>query len=233
MFFYVDFSEGTGRGIAKGLAACGLARKDLFVTTKIWNYRLDYQSALDACHSSLEKLGLDYVDLYLIHWPGTASFRDSWKALETLQKEGAVKSIGVCNFNPHHFEQLKEFAEKMPVINQIERHPLLTQDATAAYCRENNIALQAWSPLMQGAMLKEPLILQMADKYKRSPAQIVLRWDLQTGFLAVAKSKTPERIRSNADFFDFELEQEDIAAISALNAGRRCGPDPDIFDMNI
>ena len=156
-----------------------------------------------------------------------------WKALEALQDQGLVKSIGVCNFLPHHFEALKRFASRMPVLNQIERHPKLTQDETAAYCREHGIALQAWSPLMQGAILKEPLVLELAKKYGRTPAQIVLRWDLQTDFIAVAKSKTPERIRSNARIFDFELSRDDVAALSAMNAGLRCGPNPETFDMNI
>lgn len=223
----------TGRGIARGLADAGIGREELFVTTKLWNYRLNFDASIDACRRSLDKLGLDYVDLYLIHWPGLASFEANWKALEALQDQGLVKSIGVCNFLPHHFEALKRFASRMPVLNQIERHPKLTQDETAAYCREHGIALQAWSPLMQGAILKEPLVLELAKKYGRTPAQIVLRWDLQTDFIAVAKSKTPERIRSNARIFDFELSRDDVAALSAMNAGLRCGPNPETFDMNI
>lgn len=223
----------TGRGIARGLADAGLDREALFVTTKLWNYKKDFDGAKAACRESLQKLGLDYVDLYLIHWPGLESFREAWLALESLQAEGLVKSIGVCNFEPHHFETLKSFATTMPVLNQIERHPMLTQNETARYCRENGIAVQAWSPLMQGEILKTPLVMALAEKYGRTPAQIVLRWDLQTGFLAVAKSKTPERIRSNAALFDFELTDEDVAALSSLNAGQRCGPDPETFDMNI
>lgn len=224
---------GTGEGIRDALAENGLKREDLFVTSKLWNHSLSYEGTIAAYERSLRLLGLDYLDLFLIHWPGTGSFEANWKALEDLALAGAVKAIGVSNFHARHLDELKRFARVMPVVNQIERHPELVQTDLLVRCREEKIVPQAWSPLMQGAVLKHPVVLEMAERYGRSAAQIVLRWDLQTDVALVVRSTKIERLRENADIFDFALTDEDVARLNALHKGTRTGPDPETFDMNI
>lgn len=224
---------GTGEGIRQALVESGLKREDLFVTSKVWNYNLSYDETIAAYERSLRLLGLDYLDLFLIHWPSTASFEANWKALEDLYLDGRIKAIGVSNFHEHHIDELKSFARVMPVLNQIERHPELVQTALLERCRQEGILAQAWSPLMQGAILKHPVVVEMAQRYGRTPAQIVLRWDLQTDVALVVRSTKAERLRENAAVFDFALSDEDVARLNALNAGTRTGPDPEVFDMNI
>lgn len=224
---------GTGEGIRAALAENGLKREDLFVTSKVWNYSLSYDETIKAYERSLRLLGLDYLDLFLIHWPSTASFEANWKALEDLYLDGRIKAIGVSNFHGHHIDALKSFARVMPVLNQIERHPELVQTELLARCQAEGILAQAWSPLMQGAILKHPVVTEMAQRYGRTAAQIVLRWDLQTDVALVVRSTKAERLRENAAVFDFALSDEDVARLNALNAGTRTGPDPETFDMNI
>ncbi|WP_326574756.1 MULTISPECIES: aldo/keto reductase [unclassified Streptomyces] len=222
--------EGTGRAIA----ASGVARKDLFVTTKLWNSDQGYDSALRAFDESLDKLGLEYVDLYLIHWPTPArgTFVDTFKAFEKLYADGRAKAIGVSNFLPEHLNTLIEATNVIPAVNQIELHPHLQQLASREYHAEQGIATEAWSPLGQGkGLLEVPAIIAIAQKHGRTPAQVVLRWHLQLGNVVIPKSVTPSRIKENIEVFDFSLDTEDIAAISALNEDRRIGPDPATFNQ--
>lgn len=223
--------KGTGEGIRKGLCDAGLKREDVFVTSKIWNNHLSYEASIDAFDESLAKLGLDYLDLYLIHWPGHNAFKEAWKAMESLYKEGKIRAIGVSNFQQHHIETLLSFAEVRPVLNQIEFHPKLAQKELKEFCKQHDIAVQAWSPLMQGLILTNSVIMNLAEKYGRSAAQIVLRWVIQKEVLLVSKSVKPERIKSNAQIFDFRLSEEDMKEIDALNENLRVGPDPDQFDF--
>lgn len=223
--------EGVGQGIREGLEAAGIKREDLFVTSKVWNADLGYESTLKAYEESLRKLGLEYLDLYLIHWPVEGKYIDAWKALETLYKEGRVKAIGVSNFQVHHLEKLMKETEIKPMVNQVEYHPRLTQKEVQAYCRENGIQLEAWSPLMQGELLNQEDLQQIAEKYQKSIAQIILRWDLQNGVVTIPKSTKEHRIIENSSIFDFELSHEDIQRIDSLNQNHRVGPDPDNFDF--
>ncbi|WP_223068950.1 aldo/keto reductase [Paenibacillus caui] len=223
--------EGVGRGIREGLNAAGMAREELFVTSKVWNADLGYESTLAAYETSLRKLGLEYLDLYLIHWPVEGKFKDAWRALETLYKEGQVKAIGVSNFHIHHLQELLKDAEIKPMVNQVEFHPRLTQTELRDFCREQAIQIEAWSPLMQGQLLDNPVLKEIADKYGKSIAQIILRWDLQNGVVTIPKSTKEHRIIENAAVFDFELTKEDMERIDGLNQNHRVGPDPDNFDF--
>ncbi|GGR24744.1 oxidoreductase [Streptomyces roseolus] len=221
------------RGTGKALAASGIPREELFVTTKLWNSDQGYDSALRAFDASLERLGLDEVDLYLIHWPTPAknAYVDSYRALEKILGEGRAKAIGVSNFLPEHLERLTAETGVVPAVNQIELHPQLAQAESRALHAELGIATEAWSPLGSGrGLLEVPAIVAVARKHGRSPAQVVLRWHLQTGNVVIPKSVTPSRIRENVDVFDFELDAEDMAAIAALDEGRRLGPNPAEFN---
>jgi diketogulonate reductase-like aldo/keto reductase len=220
-----------GQGIREALADNGLKREDLFVTSKVWNADLGYESTIAAYETSLKKLGLDYLDLYLIHWPVAGKYKEAWRAMEQLYKDGRVKSIGVSNFQVHHLEDLMKDAEIVPVVNQVEFHPLLTQKELRDFTKQHNIQLEAWSPLMQGELLNHPLLKEIADKYSKSIAQVVLRWDLQHEVVTIPKSTKEHRIVENASLFDFELSQEDMDRINGLNENRRVGPDPDNFDF--
>lgn len=223
--------EGVGKGIQEGLKAAGISREELFVTSKVWNSDLGYESTIAAYERSLQKLGLDYLDLYLIHWPVEGEYKEAWRALETLYKEGKVKAIGVSNFQIHHLEDLFKDAEVKPMVNQVERHPRLTQKELQAFCQKNDIQLEAWSPLMQGELLSNEVIKEIADKHNKSVAQTILRWDLQQGVVVIPKSTKEHRIVENADIFDFELTEEEMQIIDGLNQDYRVGPDPDNFDF--
>ncbi|MGW0763182.1 aldo/keto reductase [Streptomyces sp. NPDC002814] len=221
--------EGTGRAIA----ASGVPREDLFVTTKLWNSDHGYDSTLRAFDESLAKLGLDHLDLYLIHWPrpATGNFVDTYKAFEKLLADGRVRAIGVSNFLPEHLERLIGETSVIPAVNQIELHPHLQQHPAREYHAEQGIATEAWSPLGQGkGLLEVPAIVAIARKHGRTPAQVVLRWHLQLGNVVIPKSVTPSRIKENIEVFDFTLDTEDLAAISALNEDRRLGLNPATFE---
>lgn len=223
--------EGTGRGIKAGLEAAGLKREDIFITSKVWNNHISYDETMAAFYESLNKLGLDYLDLYLIHWPGNHAFEELWKALEFLYKEGKIRAIGVSNFNKSHLEELFSFSSVTPVLNQIEYHPKLTQGDLIDFCKKHDILVQAWSPLMQGQILTNETILKIAEIHNRNAAQIVLRWGLQNNILLVSKSVKTERIISNAELDDFSLTKEEMDIISNLNENLRVGPNPDTFDF--
>ncbi|MGW9672299.1 aldo/keto reductase [Streptomyces koyangensis] len=221
--------EGTGKAITRS----GIPREELFVTTKLWNSDHGYDAALRAFDSSLEKLGLDHVDLYLIHWPLPAKDTavDTYKALEKIYSEGRARAIGVSNFLPEHLELLIDATSVIPAVNQIELHPHLQQRAAREYHAEQGITTEAWSPLGQGkGLLEVPAVVAIARKHNVTPAQVVLRWHVQLGNVAIPKSVTPSRIVENIDIFSFELDEEDMAAIRALNEDRRLGPDPAEFN---
>lgn len=221
---------GNEEGVGQAIKESGLNREDLFITTKVANTEQGYESTLKAFDESLKKLNLDYIDLYLIHWPLHETFVDTWKAIEKLYKEEKVRAIGVCNFHQHHFEKLMESAEFQPMVNQIELHPLLSQEPLREYCASKGIAVEAYSPLGSGKILDNPEIKKIADKYKKSVAQVILRWDWQLGLITIPKSVHQDRIQENADIFDFELSQEDIEFINSLNKDERVGWNPERFD---
>lgn len=221
---------GTGRAVA----ASGLPREDLFITTKLWNSDQGYDATLRAFDSSQERLGLEYVDLYLIHWPMPAkdTAADSYRAFEKLLQDGRVRAIGVSNFLTGHLEQLIQQTSVIPAVNQIELHPHLQQDESREFHARHGIVTEAWSPLGQGkGLLEVPTVVAVAQKHGRTPAQVVLRWHIQLGNVVIPKSVTPSRIRENLDVFGFELDTDDLAALRALNEDRRLGPDPATFHV--
>ncbi|MCF6137353.1 aldo/keto reductase [Alkalihalobacillus berkeleyi] len=218
-------------GVGKAIQEANIPREELFITTKVWNKDQGYESTMKAFEDSLEKLGLDYVDLYLIHWPVEGKYKDTWRAIENLYESGKARAIGVCNFNVHHLKDLMEDADVKPMVNQIELHPKLTQREVRTFCRDNNIVVEAWSPLMHGKLLEHPVLKEIGDKYNKTPAQVILKWDLQHDIVTIPKSVNPSRIRENASLFDFSLTNEDMQAIDQLNENERFGPDPDHFDF--
>lgn len=224
--------EAMGEGIRQGIKEAGISREDLFITSKVWNADLGYESTIAAYEASLNRIGVEYLDLYLIHWPVEGKYKEAWKAMEYLYKQGRVKAIGVCNFQVHHLEDLLKDAEIKPVINQVELHPYLSQKEVREFCESNNIQVEAWSPLMAGnGLLEDETLKEIANKYNKTTAQIVLRWDLQSHVITIPKSTNEGRLLQNIDIFDFELSKEDMEKIDSLNKGLRVGPDPDNFDF--
>ena len=219
------------RGVGEAVKKSGINRGEIFITSKVWNSDQGYDSTLKAFDSSLKRLGMDYLDLYLIHWPVKDKYKDTWKALEKLYSDGKVKAIGVSNFLQHHLTDLMNSATVMPMVNQVEYHPYLTQPDLISFCRENNIQVQSWSPIMKGKVFDIPLLVEIAQKYSKTPAQLVIRWNLQNGIVTIPKSVNRNRIESNANIFDFEITHEDMELISGLNKNERIGPDPDNFDF--
>lgn len=220
-------------GVGKALKETTIPREDLFITTKVWNSDQGYENTIRAFDESLERLGLDYVDLYLIHWP-TPEFDDyveTYKAMEKLYHEGRVKAIGVCNFEIEHLERLLDECDVKPVLNQIECHPHLAQNEIKEFCAKHDIFVEAWSPLEQGGeILKDDVIKTIAEAHQKTTAQVVLRWHLQNNTIVIPKSVTPSRIEENFQVFDFELTAEEMKQIDSLNLDRRKGPHPN--DMN-
>jgi diketogulonate reductase-like aldo/keto reductase len=216
-------------GVGRAVRASGIPRAELFVTTKLWNDEHDYDRALRAFDASLDRLGMDYVDLYLVHWPVPRQdkYRDAWKALEKVYAEGRAKAIGVSNFTVDNLTRLMESSPVVPAVNQVELHPRLSQPELRAFHAEHGIATEAWSPLGQGQVLGEAPVAKVAGAHGRTPAQVILRWHLQLGVIAIPKSVTPSRIRENFDVFDFELSADDVALISSLDVRGRIGPDPE------
>ncbi|MBA9026362.1 aldo/keto reductase [Peribacillus huizhouensis] len=222
---------GVGQAIREGIIETNIPREELFITSKVWNSDLGYESTIAAYETSLKKLGLEYLDLYLIHWPVEGKYKEAWRALETLYKEGRVKAIGVSNFQVHHLEDLMNDAEIKPMVNQVEYHPRLTQKEIQAFCQEHGIQLEAWSPLMQGQLLDNLVLQEIANNYSKTIAQVILRWDLQNGVVTIPKSTKEHRIVENSTIFDFELTKEEMQRINKLNQNLRVGPDPDNFDF--
>lgn len=224
---------GNERGVGEAISKTDIPREDLFITTKVWNADHGYENTLKAFDKSLEKLGLDYIDLYLIHWPAPEfdNYVETYKALEKLYNDGRVKAIGVCNFNVEHLQRLLDECTVIPAVNQVECHPYLQQDELKAFCKKHNIYLESWSPLFQGgALLEDEVIQAIATKHDKTSAQVVLRWHLQEDSIVIPKSVTPSRIKENFNIFDFELTEEDMKTISSLNRNERKGPEPN--DMN-
>ncbi|WP_017622095.1 aldo/keto reductase [Nocardiopsis chromatogenes] len=224
---------GNEEGVGEAVRRSGIARDDLFITSKLWNSDQGYDATLRAFDASMQRLGLEQLDLYLIHWPLPArdAYVSTWKALERLYADGRVRAIGVSNFHAAHLERVMDEGGITPMVNQIELHPRLVQEELRRFDAEHGIVTEAWSPLGQGNLLQDPAIVKIADAYGKSPAQVIIRWHLQLGNVVIPKSVTPERIRANIDVFDFELSSGDMGAISGLNADQRFGPDPDTFDV--
>jgi len=222
---------GNEAGVGEAVRSAGIPREELFLTTKLWNTHHGYDAALQAFDRSLSDLGVDYLDLYLIHWPVPSADRyvETWTAFEKLASDGRVRAIGVSNFTEAHLQRLLDETGTVPVLNQVELHPNFPQAELRAFHARHGITTEAWSPLAQGGLLKERSLVALAEKYDKTPAQIILRWHLQIGNVVIPKSVTPERIRSNIDVFDFELADDDIATIDSLAGGERIGPDPETF----
>jgi len=218
-------------GVGAGVAESGIAREDVFVTTKLANDAHGHDNAITALEGSLQRLGFDYVDLYLIHWPlpHKDNYVRTWRGFEDILRAGKARAIGVSNFQPAHLDRLAEKTGTVPAVNQIELHPALQQTELRAYHQEHGIATEAWSPLAQAEVLEDPVLADLAEKHDRTAAQVVLRWHLQLGNIVFPKSSSPDRIRENIDVFGFELDDEDMTAIGKLDDGRRTGPDPDTF----
>lgn len=223
--------EKVGQGIKEGLEAAGLNREDLFITTKLWMTDYGRENVQSAYEASLKRLGLDYVDLYLIHWPGQDKdlITETWKAMENLYNEGKIKNIGVSNFHVHHIEELLQEASIKPVINQIECHPYLTQKELRAYLEAQKIVAQSWSPLMNGQILEDEVVKEIANELGKTPAQVIIRWNIDENIVVIPKSVTPSRIEENLNVFDFELSEDQLSRLNALNKDERIGPDPEVF----
>jgi 2,5-diketo-D-gluconate reductase A len=231
---HIDTAQlyGNEAGVGAGIAESGLAREDVFVTTKLAIDAHGHDNAITALEGSLRRFGFDYVDLYLIHWPlpGKDNYVPTWQGLEDILRAGKARAIGVSNFQPAHLDRLAEETSTVPAVNQIELHPALQQAELRDYHRAHGIATQAWSPLARADVLGDPVLTGLAEKHGRTAAQIVLRWHVQLGNIVFPKSVSPERMRQNIDVFGFELDDEDMGEIGRLDEGRRTGPDPDTFN---
>ena len=230
---HIDTASAYGNeaGVGKAIRSSGIARDSVFVTSKVWNTDQSYESTLAAFDRSLGRLGLDYLDLYLIHWPVAGKYKDTWRALEKLYGEGRIRAIGVSNFLRHHLQDLLQSAEIVPMVNQMEFHPWLVQQDLLEYCHDKGIQYEAWSPLMKGTVAQVPELRELALKYGKTEAQVVLRWDLQKGVVTIPKSANKGRIAANAAIFDFELAPKAMSRLDGLERHHRFGPDPDHFDF--
>jgi methylglyoxal/glyoxal reductase len=222
---------GNERGVGKAVNNHSVDRRQVFVTSKVWNADQGYSTTIKAFEASLQRLGFDYLDLYLIHWPVKGKYKETWQAVQDLYKDGRIRAIGVSNFMQHHLEDLLSDCDIVPMINQVEFHPRLIQQDLLDYCHRHQIRYQAWSPLMRGDILDIAELQNLAKKHNKTAAQIVLRWNLQKGVVTIPKSVHKKRIAENADLFDFELSPEDMAKIDSLDSNYRTGPDPDNFDF--
>jgi diketogulonate reductase-like aldo/keto reductase len=222
---------GNERGVGRAVRGSGIPREDIFITTKVWNSDQGFDTTLSAFEKSLERLEMKYVDLYLVHWPVQNLFIDTWRALESIYKQGLAKAIGTSNFLVHHLRRLMDNCEIPPMVNQVELHPFLLQPELLRFCLANKIQPEAWAPLTRGEFLDHPVIAETAKKYGKTPAQVLLRWDIQHDVVTIPKSVHRERIIENASIFDFEIGEEDMKRIDSLDEGRRIGPDPDNFNF--
>jgi diketogulonate reductase-like aldo/keto reductase len=229
----IDTAEiyGNEAEIGKAIKDLNLNRKNLFITTKIWNSQQGYDNTLRSFERSLKNLKTDYIDLYLIHWPVADKFTKTWKALENLYEKGLAKNIGVSNFNIHQLEKLFVKANIVPVVNQIELHPYLQQNKTVEFCKNNDIRIEAWSPIAKGNIISDRTLKKIGDKYGKTAIQIALRWELEKGYITIPKSSNPSHIAELYNIFDFQLEQEDIKKIDHLDKNFRLGPAPDNFNF--
>ena len=218
-------------GVGKAIKESAVAREEIFLTTKVWNSDQGYESTMKAFEASLERLATDYVDLYLVHWPVKQKYKDTWRALEELYKQKRIRAIGVSNFLQHHLEDLLQSAEIVPMVNQMEFHPYLVQQDLLNFCTDKGIQYEAWSPFLQGKLFELNITKDLEEKYSKSAAQIVLRWNLQKGVVTIPKSVHKNRITSNSEIFDFELNDDEVAYLDSLHKGERTGPDPDNFDF--
>jgi diketogulonate reductase-like aldo/keto reductase len=218
-------------GVGTAIKNADISRSDIFLTSKLWNADQGYKQALNAFEETLSRMGTDYLDLYLIHWPVEDLFQDSWAALEDIYNAGKVRAIGVSNFALRHLKLLFANCRIIPMVNQIEFHPWLQQPELIRYCKSKGILPEAWSPLMKGEVSKIPVLTEIGKKYGKSAFQVVLRWDFQQGIATIPKSVQPDRIKSNADIFDFELTDEEIRKINQMDRNHRIGPDPENFDF--
>ncbi|OBI83921.1 aldo/keto reductase [Mycobacterium sp. E740] len=221
------------RGVGQAVAKSGLPRDDVFITTKLWNADQGYYSTLSAFDKSMERLALDYLDLYLIHWPlpANGAFVETFEAFAHLREQGRIRSIGVSNFAPEHLRALIDATGIVPAVNQVELHPMLAQQELREVHAQLGVATEAWSPLGQGSLLSHETVVSIAEAHGKTPAQVLIRWHIQLGNIVIPKSVTPERIVSNFDVFGFELSEQDMASISALGDGTRLGPDPRTFEF--
>lgn len=224
--------EQVGQGIKEGLESTGLNREDIFVTSKLFFEDFGRKNVAQAYETSIQKLGLDYLDLYLVHWPGTneAVMIDTWKGMEDLYKDNRVKNIGVSNFNPDHFEALLAQVSIKPVINQVEFHPYFTQEKLRKYLEAQNIYMESWSPFMNAQILNDETLNEIGKEVNKSAAQVIIKWNMQHNVVVIPKSVTSSRIEENIDVFDFELSAEQMKRIDNLNKDQRIGPDPDTFE---
>lgn len=219
---------GNEEAVGEAIKESKVKREDIFLTSKLWNSEHDYDRALKAFDESLKKLGTDYLDLYLIHWPGKSN-KDAWKALEKLYKDGRIKAIGVSNFKVHHLEELINECDIVPTVNQVEYHPEYPQTELHEFCKKHKIQLEAWGPLMQGKIFEIPVMKELSAKYGKTISEIALKWDLQMGVVTIPKSSTKARIKENMNLYDFEISEDDMKKIAELNIGKRIGPDPDLI----
>jgi len=217
------------QGVGNAVKASGIPRNEIFITTKSWNENQRNGTVMEGFEESLKLLQTDYVDLYLIHWPVKGKYTATWKVMEEIYRSGRAKAIGVSNFLQHHLENIFGIAEIKPMVNQVECHPHLVQQPLIDFCQAHDIRFEAWSPIMRGAVNDIPLFQELSEKYKKTPVQLVLRWDLQKGIVTIPKSVHQERIKSNAEIFDFELSEEDISRIDKLDKNERFGSHPDTF----
>jgi diketogulonate reductase-like aldo/keto reductase len=218
------------KGVGQAVKDSRVPRDDIFITSKVWNDQQGYENTLKAFEESLENLQTDYLDLYLIHWPVKGMYMETWRALEKLYKDERVKAIGVSNFHIHHLQHLMDGCEVKPAVDQVEYHPHLTQEELHAFCRREGIQLEAWSPLKRGQLLDEPVLEEIGEKYNKTAAQVILRWDVQNKVITIPKTITDKRIEENADIFDFSLTEDEMKQIQGLNKNDRAGTNPESFD---
>lgn len=224
---FYENEEGVGQAVRES----GIQRDEIFVTTKVWNNDQGYDETLKAFDLSMQKLGLDFLDLYLVHWPVKGKYLETWRALERIYKEGRVKAIGVSNFQPHHLQDIMNHFDEKPTVNQIELHPLFSQETVRRFCADHDIKVEAWAPIARGKILDHSILKEIAEKHGKTTAQVVLRWHLQNEIIAIPKSVSANRIKENADIFNFVLTDSEMAEINSINKNERQGADPDNFDF--